>query len=142
MESMKKSHIVSFLSGALLMLCLTLGIQSSRAQAPGHVFELRIYHATPGKLDALKARFRDHTITIFNRFNMKSVGYFTPQDNPDNLLIYMLEHPNRAEGDKNWAAFNADPEWKKVLAESQANGSLTTKIERTWLDPTDFSALK
>ena len=31
------------------------------------VYELRVYHANEGKLDALLARFRDHTIAIFNR---------------------------------------------------------------------------
>ena len=139
---MKKSNLLSFLAGAALALCAAVYVPLSQAQAPAHVYELRIYHAPPGKLDALKARFRDHTVTIFNRFNMKSAGYFTPQENPDNLLYYILEHPNKAEADKNWAAFNRDPEWTKVRTESEVGGSLTTKIERVWLDPTDFSALK
>ena len=138
---MRRSHILSFLAGAALMLGANL-VTQSRAQTPNHVYELRVYHATPGKLEDLKARFRNHTIAIFDRLNMKSVGYWTPQDNTDNLLIYILEHPSRAEGDKNWAAFTADPEWKKVRAESEANGSLTTKVDRTWMVPTDFSKLK
>jgi NIPSNAP len=144
---MKNSHLLSFLAGAALMLCASLAthnfqVPAVHAQSTGAVYELRIYHSPAGKLDALKARFRDHTIGIFNRFNMQSVGYFTPQDNPDNLLIYVLKHPSRAEGEKNWASFNADPEWKKVLAESQVNGPLQTKVERTWMDPADFSPLK
>ena len=49
--------------------------------APSHVYEMRTYTATEGKLDAVNARFRDHTRRIFERHNMKSVGYWTP-DNP------------------------------------------------------------
>lgn len=142
MKGVKKFNVLSFVAGAALAFCATAFIPASRAQAPGHVYELRIYHAPAGKLDALKTRFRDHTISIFNRLNMKSIGYWTPQDNPDNLLIYILEHPSRAEADKNWTTFNNDPEWKKVRADSEVNGSLTTKVERTFMDPTDFSALK
>jgi hypothetical protein len=31
----------------------------------GRVFELRTYYAAPGKMDALHARFRDHTCKLF-----------------------------------------------------------------------------
>jgi hypothetical protein len=36
-----------------------------------------------------------------------------------NLFVYILEHPSRQEAEKNWAEFQADPEWKKVKAESE-----------------------
>jgi hypothetical protein len=135
---MKLSHVFSFLAGVVLMF----GVM--KAQTPSHLYELRMYHASEGKLDALQARFRDHTVDIFKRHNMKSVGYWLPTDPPNagNLLIYVLEHPNRAEADKNWAAFNADPEWQKVRKDSEVNGSLTTKIDRFFMTPTDFSELK
>ena len=53
---------------------------------------------------------------------MKSIGYWVPEDAPSsqNLFIYILEHPSRQEAEKNWAAFQADPEWKKVKAESES----------------------
>jgi hypothetical protein len=140
---MKLSHVLSFVGGALLMLGVS-AVSPSRAQSPGRVYELRMYHANEGKLDAIVARFRDHTVGIFNRHNMKSVGYFVPTDPPNagNLLIYVLEHPSRQEADKNWAAFNADPEWQKVRAASEANGALVSRIDRFFMTPTDFSALK
>ncbi len=138
------SHVLSFVGGGLLVFCMTTLTSQSHAQSPNHVYELRMYHTNPGKLDAVVARFRDHTVDIFKRHNMKSVGYFVPQDPPDagNLLIYVLEHPSRAEADKNWAAFQADPEWQKVRAASEANGALVAKIDRYFMNPTDFSALK
>jgi hypothetical protein len=114
------------------------------AQADRRVFELRTYTAPEGKLEALKARFRDHTITIFNRHHMTSVGYWVPADAPasQNTLVYILVHPNREEAMKNWADFQADPEWKKVSAESQVGGTIVTKVDRVFMNATDFSPLK
>ena len=95
-------------------------------------------------MDALKARFGDHTDSIFKRHNMKSIGYWSPEDAPDsqNLFIYILEHPSRQEAKKNWAAFQADPEWQKVKAESEANGPLVDHIDHYYMDSTSFSALQ
>jgi hypothetical protein len=112
--------------------------------ASDRVFELRTYTTPPGKLEALKSRFRDHTITIFNRHSMTSIGYFVPQDAPtkDNTLIYVLAHPSREAAAKNWAEFRTDPEWVKAKGESEKDGPLTTKVESVFMDPTDFSAIK
>jgi hypothetical protein len=112
--------------------------------ASDRVFELRTYTTPPGKLEALKSRFRDHTIQIFNRHGMTSIAYWVPQDAPtkENTLVYVLAHPSREAAAKNWAEFRADPEWVKAKAESEKDGPLTTKVESVFMDPTDFSALK
>jgi hypothetical protein len=132
-----------FLSGVLIMAGINT-LRGSDAQPPQHVYELRLYHAREGKMDALKARFADHTDALFKRHNMKSIGYWSPQDakSSQELFIYILEHPSREEADKNWAAFQGDPEWKKVKAESEANGALVDHIDRYFMDPTSFSGLK
>ncbi len=141
--NLKPSYVLSFLLGGTFMLAFSK-LGASNAQPPSHVYELRLYHPHEGKLDALKRRFGDHTDAIFRRHNMKSIGYWSPEDAPDsqNLFIYILEHPNRQEAEKNWAAFQADPEWKKVKAESEANGPLVDHIDHYFMDPTNFSALK
>jgi len=125
----------------LLMLLLLTG---AVAFAEGRVYELRTYTCFDGKLDALKARFRDHTIRIFKKHDMQSVGYWVPEDpeRSKNTLVYILVHPSREAADKNWAAFQADPEWKKVAAESEANGKIVQKVDRVFMDPTEFSQLK
>jgi NIPSNAP len=114
--------------------------------APGdQVFELRTYTARPGRLEALKSRFRDHTIRILRKHNMTAIGYWTPQDAPlsGNTLIYILQHPSREAARANWAAFVADSEWVKAKADSEKDGPLTTKApDSVFLDPTDFSPLK
>jgi hypothetical protein len=108
------------------------------------VFELRVYTANEGKLEALLARFRDHTTRIFEKHGMTNIGYWTAVDAPrsQNTLIYLLAHPSREEADKAWAAFRDDPDWKKIKEESEVNGVLAGKVESTFLTPTDFSKLK
>ncbi len=140
---MTKSNILSFICGAAAVFAIGAFMGQSQAQSPGHVYELRTYSATPGKLDALIARFRDHTETIFKRHDIDAIGYWVPQDNKNNVLIYIVEHKSRTDAAKNWAAFQADDEWKKVRAESEANGPLTTKApDSVYMNPLDFSKLK
>jgi hypothetical protein len=105
------------------------------------VYELRVYHAPPGKLEQLLARFRDHTVTIFARHGMKSLAYWTPVDEPQksNMLIYILRHPSRAEAEANWKSFQDDVEWKSVKAKSEENGKLVEKVDSTFMSLTDFS---
>jgi tRNA A-37 threonylcarbamoyl transferase component Bud32 len=107
--------------------------------ADTRVYELRIYTAAPGKLDALNNRFRDHTCKLFEKHGMANVGYWVPVDNPENKFIYLLAHASREAADKSWKAFNADPEWQKARNASEVNGTLVTKVEGLFLTPTDYS---
>lgn len=105
------------------------------------VYELRIYHAAPGKIDDLVARFRDHTMKLFTDHGMKSVAYWTALDEPvkSSTFFYILEHPSREAAAANWKAFQDDPEWKRVKEKSEENGKLVEKIDSTFLTLTDFS---
>lgn len=105
------------------------------------VYQLRIYHAVPGKMQDLVARFRDHTMKLFANHGIKSVAYWTALDEPakSSTFFYILEHPSREAAAANWEAFQDDPEWKRVKAESEENGKLVEKIDSTYLTPTDFS---
>jgi hypothetical protein len=110
-------------------------------QASTGVYELRVYHAAAGKLPELLARFREHTIKLFDRHGMKSVAYWTPVDEPEksNTLIYILYHPSREAAAANWKSFQDDPEWKSVHEKSEANGKLVDKVDSTFMALTDFS---
>lgn len=112
-----------------------------REKSSGAVYELRIYHVASGKLPELLARFRDHTITIFNRHGIESIAYWTPTDDPqkDKTLIYILRHPSREAADANWKSFRDDAEWKSVKEKSEANGPLVDKVDSTFMALTDFS---
>jgi NIPSNAP protein len=127
--------------GAAMMMAATSGIEVEAAEDSKVVYELRVYHANEGKLEALKARFRDHTITIFNRHGMKSVAYWVPADEPlkSKTLIYILQHPSREAATANWKKFREDPEWVKVSTASEVNGKLVEKVDSTFMTLTDFS---
>lgn len=113
---------------------------------PGLLYELRIYTAAPGKLANLNARFRDHTLKLFEKHGMTNLVYTTPIAEPLSgaTLVYVLAHKDRAAADASWKAFVEDPEWKQVAAASQVDGPLLAKegVARMYLTPTDFSPLQ
>lgn len=123
------------------MLTLTLALMSTAlsAEPDPRVFEMRTYYAAPGKLDALNARFRDHTVKLFEKHGITNIGYFVPVDNKDNALIYFLAYPSKEAREKSWKAFAADPAWQKARAESEKDGKLLTKVEAKFLKATDYS---
>jgi hypothetical protein len=145
---LKRSVSVLFGSAVLLSMGFAAGSSYREsvllAQSGNRVFELRTYTAPEGKLDALHARFRDHTMRIFQRHDMTNIGYWSPQDAPlsQNTLIYILAHKSRDAAKESWAAFRNDPEWKKVAGESEANGKIVAKVESVFLTPTDYSPIK
>jgi len=110
-------------------------------QGASTVYELRVYHAAPGKLGELLARFRAHTAKLFAKHGMKNVAYWTPVDDPErgNMLVYILQHPSREAATANWKSFQDDLEWKRVKEESEANGKLAEEIDSTFMALTDFS---
>lgn len=127
-----------------VLLTLTLGIlpMTSLADEPdGPVYELRTYHTYPGRLDALNKRFREHTVEIFRKHGMTSVGYWTPTDEKDGqgkTLVYLLSFPSRQAARQSWKAFGQDPEWRRVQAESEKDGKIVERVESVFLEPTGF----
>ncbi len=133
-----------FLTGVVVGTTVPMAVASTPDAQPNQVFELRTYTAAEGKHDALLARFRDHTMRIFDKHGMTNVGYWTPQEAPgsDQTLVYLLAHPSRAAADANWQAFIADPEWQEVFEASRVEGPLIAGLERLYLEPTDFSPMR
>jgi hypothetical protein len=105
------------------------------------VYELRVYHTYPGKLDDLLTRFRDHTMRLFEKHGMRNIAYWTPTDDPlkGNALFYVIAHPSRDAATANWKSFVDDPEWQMVRDKSEANGKLVEKVDSTFLVLSDFS---
>ena len=134
---MKFSALLSF---AMLATAFT----AVSAEKDTRVFEMRTYHAAPGKLDALNTRFREHTTKLFEKHGMTNIGYWVPTDEPKskNTLIYVLAHTSRDAAKKSWDGFQHDPDWIKARDASEASGKIVTKVESIFADPTDFSAIK
>ena len=142
-STLKPSYILSFVCGAAIVLGFST-LRGSNTESPQHVYELRLYHVNAGKMDALKARFRDHVDAIFRRHNMKSIGYWSPEDVPGiSGPTHLYSGASQPAGNgEELGCFQADPEWQKVKAESEANGKLVDHIDHYFIDPTSFSALK
>jgi hypothetical protein len=122
----------------------TVSPEVAYAQGANRVFEMRTYTAAPGKFEALNKRFRDHTLRLFEKHGMTNIGYWVPADPPnsESTIVYIIAHKDRESAKKSWAAFGADPDWQKARTESQKDGSLTTKVESVFLNPTDYSPVK
>lgn len=142
---------------ALVLGVFAAGVAAGRSSAPAtpppggttaaaapRVFELRTYTTAPGRLPALNRRFREHTLGLFARHGMTNVVYGTPRDSAraPNTLIYLLAHPSRAAAAASWAAFGADPEWRRVQAASEADGRIVERVASVFLEPTDYSPMR
>lgn len=126
----------------LLLASLAAAVVATAGSAADPLlYELRIYTAEKGKLDALNARFRDHTLKLFEKHGMTNIGYWVPVKNDENKLYYIIAHKDKAARDKSFADFGKDPAWQAAFKESQKDGSLTTRngIEAIFLTATDYS---
>ena len=147
---MSRSALVPCL--AVVALISVLAVAPMRAAdtvkptTTGRVFELRKYYAVPGKLDALNARFRDHTCALFEKHGMELIGFWTPTEGPEadgnRILVYILAFPSKEAKAASWKAFQSDPDWIKAKAESEKDGKLVEKVESTLMNATDYSAIK
>ncbi len=118
-----------------------MGLPYPLNMAETPVYELRTYHAVPGRLADLEARFRQHTIALFRKHRMEVVGFWRPLEEPDarSTLIYVLRFPSREAGTECWKAFQSDPEWIEAKRQSEVNGPLVARIDSVFMVSTDFA---
>jgi hypothetical protein len=124
---------------AIAMFALILAALPVAAQE--RVYEMRTYYAPEGRLGDISARFRDHTVKLFEKHGITNIGYWTPIDNKENKLVYIISFPSREAAKKSWAAFGADPAWKAVRKETEAKGPIVAKVESVYLNATDYSPM-
>jgi hypothetical protein len=106
------------------------------------VYELRTYTTLPGRLQALNKRFSEHTMKLFEKHGMRNEIYWIPTDDArkGNTLIYVISHENEEAAEKNWKAFQTDPDWIKARDASEADGKILAKApERVFMRRTDYS---
>jgi hypothetical protein len=106
------------------------------------IYELRIYETVPGRLPALNARFANHTLGFFKKHGIHVVGFWTEDIGTSNQLVYMLGFDCLADREKKWTAFQADPEWNKVRAESEKDGPINARVRNRILRPTNYSPMQ
>jgi hypothetical protein len=121
------------------------GTASPSIAKGSRTFELRTYYATPGRLEELHARFRQHTIALFKKHGMTVVGFWgptAPADAAANTLVYVLAYPSDEAREAAWKAFNSDPEWIAVREASERDGKIVARVESVMMKATDYSDLK
>ena len=107
------------------------------------IYEYRVYEAVPGRLPDVQARFRDHTVKLFEKHGMKNIGYWTAMvGDYSDRLIYIVAFDSLEQRERAWVGFRADPEWHRVVAESEANGPIVARVHNSFLTPTDYSPLQ
>lgn len=121
------------------LLAALLAATQSAVSADTRVFEMRTYYANPGKLEALNARFREHTLKLFERHGIENIGYWVPVENPENMLVYVVAYPDRAAREASWKAFFADPDWQAAFADSTEDGKLVARVDSRFMTVTDYS---
>ena len=131
-----------------LLLAMTVSLAATfpsiAAEQDSRCYELRTYTTAPGKMEGLHTRFRDHTLRLFARHGITSLGYWERLDKegqPANQLTFLLSYPDRAAREKSWKAFLADPDWQAAAKASEAGGPLLVKggVTNIFLKATDYS---
>jgi NIPSNAP len=139
---------LSLFAAVCTAMCSFTLAQVESVKKDGKLYELRFYTTNPGKLPDLHARFRDHTMKLFEKHGIENIIYWTvsegdakSNDDVDNLLVYIVAHKDESAKDASWAAFRADPEWKAIAAKSEEKGKILAKPPRAiFMRETEFSA--
>ena len=107
------------------------------------IYELRTYEANPGRMADMQKRFREHTVGFFEKHGMKVIGFWTYLfGGASDKLVYMLAYESLADRERAWKAFQSDPDWIRVRAETDEGGPAVARTSSQILQPTDFSPLK
>jgi len=107
------------------------------------IYELRVYHAVPGKLQALVKRFETVTVHLFEKHGIHQAGFWTTViGESSQTLYYFVKWESLAEREKKWAGFGADPDWLSARAKTEENGPIVANVKNFILAPTLFSAVK
>src|SRR5215471_10663356 len=119
-----------------------LEVPPGAAENRPRIFELRTYESHSEKAHLKKVEmFNNGEIAIFRRTGLRPVFFgrtLIGSKLPN--LTYMLTFDDMAAHDKNWAAFIADPEWKKLsTTPGYTDGEIVSNISYVFLTPTAYS---
>jgi hypothetical protein len=103
------------------------------------LYESRIYTTSPGRLPALNDRFAKHTMGFFKKHGIGMLGFWTDEIGTSNQLTYILTFDSMADRETKWSAFQADPGWQQVRAETEADGPIVAVVHNTFMRLTPYS---
>jgi hypothetical protein len=103
------------------------------------LYESRVYITVPGRLPALNDRFARHTMNFFKKHGIGMLGFWTDEIGASNQLTYILTFDSMADREAKWTAFQADPGWHKVRAETEASGPIVAQVLNAFMRLTPYS---
>ncbi|MHB1416140.1 MAG: NIPSNAP family protein [Chloroflexota bacterium] len=106
------------------------------------IYELRTYDTLPGRLPNLHKRFAEHTLAMFEKHGLKSIGYWEEAVGQNNRLVYLLAFESMQQREEAWQAFGSDPEWLAARAESEKDGPIVSLVTNRILRPTEYSPMR
>jgi len=106
------------------------------------IYELRSYEVVPGRMPAMHARFRDHTLGFFWKHGIGVVGFWEALVGTTNVLHYILQFESLAHRERVWNAFMADPDWQRVRAESEKDGPIVARVRNELWRATPYSPMQ
>ena len=104
------------------------------------IFELRTYEGYSEDAVSRKVKmFNEEEFPIFYKTKLTPVFFGEVIAGPNlPCLTYMITFKNMEERDKNWAAFGADADWKKVSSDPKYANTVSN-IRRVFLEPLPYS---
>lgn len=114
------------------------------AQHGKRVFQLRTYESPSNQAHVRKVEmFHNGEFEVFQRAGFWPVFYGDVLIGPRlPKLTYMLSFPDLGEMNAKWAAFGADPEWKKLTNLPKFNFEpIVSNISNQILSPTSYSQI-
>jgi hypothetical protein len=103
------------------------------------LYELRVYEILPGRMPAIDARFREHTLGLFKRHDIGVVGFWHEVVGSSDRLVYITRFDDMADRERKWNAFVADPDWQRVRSQTEADGPIVRCVTNRFLAPTEYS---
>ncbi|KAF1723211.1 NIPSNAP family containing protein [Pseudoxanthomonas wuyuanensis] len=125
---------------AVLLLCTWHPARAYAQPAqPSPIHQLRIYEIFEDTKGAFHDRFRDHAARIMARHGFRILAMWETRHQDRTEFVYLLEWPDQATQEKQWAAFMADQEWSDIKARTRAQGPMVGGIEDRLLLPVPYS---
>jgi hypothetical protein len=143
-ESEVNGPLVSNVQQVFMTMAPELSSGIPNLKSEDRIFEMRTYYMHQGRVEAINARFRDHTRTLFEKHGMTNVVYWytVESDGSQPKLVYLLAHKSVEAAKASFDAFGKDPAWIKVRDESQASGPIVEKIVSVYFKALPFSPMQ
>jgi hypothetical protein len=145
-------RLMALACAVLAPLSLILPVPTIAAPAPVKAekpalkyYELRTYHAAPGKLPDVLDEFRSWIRPGLVKVGMTPVAFWSQEGEDNGAVVYLLAFANRADRDAAWERFRADPEINlgrsATTAKVAAGDGIRpiAKVDSVFMTMTDFS---